>query len=646
MRRFSNAKWFLILAVFGLGACGMFAKGPTVKYPNPVNGEMKAEFDRAEKDFADKRYETAEAEFQAYSTKYPYNQLTDVADFRLGQIQMLRTHYNEATQIFSRIVSKTPDPGVASRARAKAGISQFRLGDYAGALNFFNKVDASLVPDNDRVKMSSLALMAIDKTGGSFERKGYYYAVLVDNYGEEPDASIRAKYGNESPARSEALASLDKWANTPAPIGQIDSRLLNYKAGKSEPYVDYKLGMAYANSGDNRQAKRYLERLVNTHPESPLAVAARPTLEKVGAKVGKEPKPSGKLIKVGVILPLSGKYEVYGRSTLNGMECAASMKPSCNGVKNVQLFVRDDRGDAAAAVSAVDDLVNTEHVQAIIGPLSSGSAMAAAKRAQELGVVMISLAQKEGIPATGDDIYRYSLTPQEQVDALMRYAATKKNKKLIGVLYPNTNYGKTFMTLAEQLAPNDGVKISASHAFANAANVGDDLRQLKFSVAQASPQAPLGFDGLFIPDSYAAILKILPQLKNAGVENVFLMGTNAWNDPSLAAKEGGMLGDSVFLDIYFKDDDKPLVRSFVSEYQAAYGTAPSTLEAMGYDSVRFLGTALSRGKANRPEEVRQAVSGLRGYDGVTGLKGFNAEREADVDPILLTVEGGVIKEAK
>ena len=70
------------------------------------------------------------------------------------------------------------------------------------------------------------------------------------------------------------------------------------------------------------------------------------------------------------------------------------------------------------------------------------------------------------------------------------------------------------------------------------------------------------------------------------------------------------------------------------------------LKAMGYDSVRFLGTALSRGKANRPEEVRQAVSGLRGYDGVTGLKGFNAEREADVDPILLTVEGGVIKEAK
>ncbi len=642
-RRWGDVVLFgMLLVVTG---CGMFAKGPTVKYPNKVSSEMKAEFDRAENDFAQKRYDAADSAFRAYSQKFPYNALTDIAQFRLGQIQMLRTNYREATQIFNQLIQKTPDPGVAARARVKAGISQYRLGAYGEALGFFDRADAAHVQDNDRVKMGALALAALDKTGGGVERRGYYLAVLADTYGQEGDSSIKTKYGSEAPGRESVWSALQQWAKTPASVGQIDSRLLTYRAGQSEPYVDYKLGMAYYTAGDYRLAKQYLGRLVSRHPESPLAVAARPALEKAGAKVGKEPKVSGKVVKVGVILPLTGKYEIYGKSTLNGMECAAGMKPGCNGVQNIQLIVRDDRGDPGPAVQAVEDLVLNEKVHAILGPLSSGSALAAAKRAQELGVVMISLAQKEGIPGTGDFIFRFSLTPKEQVEALLRFGG-RKAKKLIGVLYPNTNYGKTFFTLMEQLAPNAGAKVSASRAFSGTGNVADDLRQLKFSVSQTSPQAPLGFEGLFIPDSYATILKIIPQLQQAGISNVLLMGTNAWNDPSLATKSGGTLGENVFLDVYFKEDDSPAVRAFVQEYQAAFGVAPSTLEAMGYDAVRFLGTALGRGKGSKPDEVRQAVFSLRGFGGVTGLKGFEADREADVDPILLTVEGGAIKEAK
>lgn len=641
-------KVILLLAlVMFTGGCGMFAKGTKVNYPNKVTSEMKSEFDRAEKDFAEKQYPQAETAFRAYSQKYPYNALTDIAQFRIGQIYMLRTQYAEATQTFSELVAKTPDPGVASRARVKAGISQFRLGRYNEALQYFDRADAAQVQDNDRVKMGSLGLIALGKANASIDRKGYYCAVLADTYGDESDAAIKQRYGSESPARQDVMNCLQAWATTPGGIGQVDSRLLTYRAGsKSEPYVNYRLGMAYAAAGDNKLAKKYLGDLVSKYPQSPLARSAMPTYEKVAAKAGKEPKTSGKVYKIGVILPVSGKYEVYGRSTLNGMECASGTKPGCTGVKNLQLVVRDDRGEPGPAVQAVDELVNVEKVQAIVGPLSSGSALAAAKRAQELGVVMISLAQKEGIPGTGDFIFRFSLTPKEQVDALLRYATRTKGKKLFGVLYPNTNYGKTFFTLFEQLAPDNGGKVSASRAFSGTTALAEDLRQLKFSVSQTTPTAPLGFDGLFIPDSYATILKILPQMSQAGIANVLLMGTNAWNDPSLAAKSGGALGDSVFLDVFFKDSDNPLTKAFVQEFQTAFGQQPTTLEAMGYDSIRFLGQALGRGKVGNPQETRQAVFGMRNYDGVTGLKGFEADREADVEPVLLTVEGGAIRELK
>ncbi len=259
---------------------------------------------------------------------------------------------------------------------------------------------------------------------------------------------------------------------------------------------------------------------------------------------------------------------------------------------------------------------------------------------------MVSLAQKEGIPQIGPRIFRFSLTPEEQVRALLDQATKKKNKKLIAVLYPNSNYGKTLMSTMKDMAPKFGAEVSASQGYASTANVPEELRQLKFSVSKTSPTAPLGFDTLFIPDSYAAVLKIIPALKNSGIDGLLLLGTNAWNDPSLAAKSGGLLDQSVFLDIYFKDSDNPQVKQFVSEYSTAYGTAPSTLEAMGYDIVRFVGQALQGRKGGNANEIEAAVSGMHGYRGVTGLRSFLPEREADVEPYLLTVEGGAIKELK
>jgi len=639
----------LISSIFVLAHCGLTTGGgpsAKIKYPNKVSPEMKSEFDLIEKDFEAQHYKTAEPAYRSYAQKYPYNALTDVANFRIGQILMLKPSYAEATSVFSQLIQKTPDPAMASRARVKAGISQYRLGAFQDALNFFDRADANSIQTNDQIKLGSLGLRAVERLNGSLEHKGYYYAVLVDSYDAMGDAEIRQKYGQESPSTQDVQNGLSAWAKAPAGIGQLDSRLLTYRAGRSEPEIDYKLGMTYAAANEYGLAKKYLSRLASKNPNSPLTADARPVLDKVGAKVGKEPKPSGKVFKIGVILPLSGKYQVYGANTLKGMECAASAKPGCNGVKNIQLVVRDDVGDANQAVAAVDDLVTKERVVAIVGPLSSGSSLAAAKRAQELGVPMISLAQKEGIPATGDFIFRFSLTPQEQVNALLTYAAQQKGKKLLAVLYPNTNYGKVFLSTMQAMAPQVGAKVSASQGFSSTANFADDLRQLKFSVSETTANAPLGFDGLFIPDSYASVLKILPQLKNSGIENVLLLGTNAWNDPSLAKKSGGQLGDSAFLDVYFKDSSNPLVKSFTQEFQSVYGSEPSTLEAMGYDSVRFLGQAISRRKISQPADVKNAIATMGGYQGVTGLKSFQSDREANVDPVLLTVEGESIKELK
>ncbi|MDX1387428.1 MAG: penicillin-binding protein activator, partial [bacterium] len=435
---------------------------------------------------------------------------------------------------------------------------------------------------------------------------------------------------------------LQTWAKLPATPGEIDPRFVKYQPQASGPYVDYKLGMAYYKAGNYKLAKRFLGHLVSSYPSSSLAREAKPLLAQMGYKPKKKKVGAG--IRVGVILPLSGKYERFGQSTLNGMECAAGTKAGCAGLGNIELIIRDDGGSPGSAIEAVQTLVEQENVVAIVGPLSSASALAAAKKAQELGVTMISLAQKQGIPNVGNQIFRFSLTPNQQIKALLAYTTKKKGKKSIGVFYPKNNYGKVFMEKFKSLAPSYGAAVTASHSYTNSQDAQGDIRNLKFSVSKSSPEAPIGFNALFIPDSFMAILNLLPQLKVSGLETMLLLGTNAWNDPALAQRSGGNLGDAVFLDIYFKGAKNNRVKTFIREYQAAFGQTPTTLEAMGYDIIRFISEMAVKNKIRSRPDFRNALDGTSGYNGVTGLRSFASNREARLRPYMLTVTGSQIQE--
>jgi ABC-type branched-subunit amino acid transport system substrate-binding protein/outer membrane protein assembly factor BamD (BamD/ComL family) len=599
--------WFILfipLFLLTFSQCAMFEKAPKVKYPNQVTPEAEAAFNQAERDFNEKKYPSAATGFNSFLEAFPYNRLSDEAMYRLGQIQMLDSQYSKAGQSFDNLINKTPDPAVASRARVKAGISAYRLKNFDSALSYFNRVEALYLREHDLVKAGGLALIILKQQNASLEKKAYYYAMLADGYQGLSDDVLQKRFGAEAPGRAEVMEQLSAWAKTPASPSDIDPRFKSYQGPVSGPFINQKLGRAPAKAVQGGQ------------------------------------------IKVGVILPLTGKYEQFGQGTLKGMNCAVGTQAGCTDASPVQLVTRDDAGSPTEAVKAVEDLVNIEKVQVIVGPLSSTSALAAAKRAQELGVVMISLAQKEGIPEVGENIFRFSLTPNQQIKALLLYVTKKRGKNKIGVFYPNNNYGQVFDTKFKETAPAFGAEVTASHAYQDSKNVSDDLRNLKFSVGKTSPEAPIGFNAIFIPDSFQSILNILPQFKVSGLEGILLLGTNAWNDSELANRSGGDLSDVLFLDIYFKGSKNARVKKFVQEYQVAFGQTPTTLEAMGYDIIKFIGHVAARKRAKSVVAWRDGVMSVSDFEGVTGLRAFASNREARLRPFMLTVRNAQIEEVE
>jgi len=79
-------------------------------------------------------------------------------------------------------------------------------------------------------------------------------------------------------------------------------------------------------------------------------------------------------------------------------------------------------------------------------------------------------------------------------------------------------------------------------------------------------------------------------------------------------------------DVYFTthaylgaDSPDPLVQRFRNAYAAAYdGAEPDAFAALGYDTARLIMTAIQSAGRSDPESVRDALSGIREFTGVTG----------------------------
>jgi len=85
-------------------------------------------------------------------------------------------------------------------------------------------------------------------------------------------------------------------------------------------------------------------------------------------------------IEIGVSLPLTGDGAAYGQEVKKGIDLALDELNAAGGIqgKRITLVYEDDRGESAAAVSAFQKLISTDHVPAVIGGAFSAQAMAIA----------------------------------------------------------------------------------------------------------------------------------------------------------------------------------------------------------------------------------------------------------------------------
>lgn len=336
---------------------------------------------------------------------------------------------------------------------------------------------------------------------------------------------------------------------------------------------------------------------------------------------------TGDNYKIGVILPMSGKYSVYAESALHGIECAVGIFPPCEGPIQAELIIKDDAADPARAAQSVEELFN-EGITVIIGPLSSSSVEAATQKAQSLGVPLISLSQKEGVTSFGDNIFSSSLTATSQVNALVDWATRVKKFKNFAVIYPMNTYGEKYKGLFTTAVEAANGKIVFSESYGESTlDFGSMFRKEHKK-----------FDAVFIPDSYRAVGYISSSMIMEGIKGTQLLGTNRWNNPELIERGVDSLQGAIFVDGFFDASSSLAVRHFVGMFKEAYEINPTILEAIGFDAARLAAKALQSTGGAHTADVRNSLLANAEVEGSTGLIGFDANRELIRKIFLLTVK--------
>jgi len=626
--------FFFVVILFN--SCGGLETRPA-QYALEATPEVTQQYKIANDYYLQGQLQQAEPRFRALIKDYPYNLYSDWAQYRLGEIEFRRQQYDKARVWFDKAGRGKYHPQVTPLAFYRSAVASYYLKDNKRVLKTLSQVPWASMTADLQVRAASLEVAAA-LSEGRREQEIHGYLTLLDAYEfESAFESPSEEHWNIS--KLTAYERTRHWVDEETEEPKlVDTLLEQFPKGVSGGYVLWKtVRMAYK-SGDLDRARILLSQFSQSYPKNEYYAGSQILQKELNMRS------SDFKIPIGVILPLSGKFKVYGEAALHGIECAAGIYKPCRNSLNVQLIIKDSEGDPHEVQRAVRELAE-QKVLGIVGPLSQLTVAAAAEEAQKQGIPMITLSQKQGVPEIGSYIFRNFLTIPDQVFTVVNHVCSNSEKKHFAILYPDSSLGKEYYEYYKTAVDGCKGKITAEAKYdPQTTDFKDAIRRLKFSLSEHLKGEGLGFDFLYIPDSYRHAASIIKDLPFLNIEGVQLLGSAGWSHPGLTQELKDHVQGAIFVAGFFTESQNAPTQNFNDDFYRAFSFNPTFLEAYGFDSMRLIINRLTEKKLTSREGLRKALSEVHDYPGVTGLISFDSEGDAKRRLFILTVNGETIKE--
>lgn len=332
--------------------------------------------------------------------------------------------------------------------------------------------------------------------------------------------------------------------------------------------------------------------------------------------------------RVGLLAPLSGRYQIYGEAFRDGARLALARFNGQRGA-DFTLVEADTEGEPVKAALAARRLIQSEHVSALMGDVLSNPTVAAAVEANARGVPLLSpAATAEDIHAVGEWVFQNRISSDAQALALGRVAVSELLGARFAVLYPQQGDGEALARLFASTVEGLGGELVASVAYdVGATDFGDVLETLRV----AQPEL------LFLPGEVEQLILLVPQLAFYGID-AQLLGNEAWNSSRLVRQGGAGMEGAVFPSDMLLKRDRELFRDFERLHADRFESGVSPIAARGFIGLTLLLETLLEG-GGQPASTRTLLAERTAADADA-----SARREALAAQVtLMTVRSGEIR---
>ncbi|MFL1780633.1 putative ABC-type amino acid transport periplasmic binding domain protein [Candidatus Hepatincolaceae symbiont of Richtersius coronifer] len=341
-------------------------------------------------------------------------------------------------------------------------------------------------------------------------------------------------------------------------------------------------------------------------------------------------------LKVGILLPLTGKQASLGQETLQAIHLAYAETRN----PYVLLKIYDTKGDPIIAKDAAKKAINGG-ARVIIGPILSEETKVVFKVAEANYIPVISLSNDIDNLVGNENAYILANLPIVDIERIIDYAVSVKGARKFAALVPQNKYGEVILaTIKESLkARNLELVVYSSYPINEAKLVPylqrlipeDELIKYKEidekiknkeevydeagKLLNATPLPVLDFDTLIIGDfgrRLSLVSSHLPFL-DINYKKLNILGPSSWNDQTV-------FRDPVLANAFFPSYVEIGTTQFAAVYRSLYKKTPNAIQASAYDAMKLIASLAYLDSENQViiDVTKQAILSYDGKDGVLG----------------------------
>lgn len=334
---------------------------------------------------------------------------------------------------------------------------------------------------------------------------------------------------------------------------------------------------------------------------------------------------------IGFFGALTGSDANLGVNIHNGVKLAVDQHNAGSGACQIAIKDYDSQGLPEQATGLATQAIGDDDVLGIVGPAFSGESNVADPLFSEAGLVGVTpSATNPKLSENGwKTFFRVLGNDASQGPAAASYITDTLGKSKVYVVDDASEYGKGLADLVRSSLGSADVKD-------NTVQKG----QTDFSAVVADIRAS-GADSVFYGGYYAEAGLLVKQIRDAGLtsDQVAFVTDDGAKDAGLVTAAGAA-AEGTYITCPCLPPDKA-GGTFVADYTAAYGSAPATYSAEGFDAAKILVDGIASGATTR-EALLEFV---KNYDeaGVTKQLKFDDKGEPSAVSVwAYKVENGEI----